>query len=200
MISISRFLLAHQKRNDDAPHSAGYSLGMEHKIVAVVAIGKNRELGLGDKLLWHIPDDLKRFKRLTLGHPIILGRKTFESIVGYLGKPLPGRTNIVVTRDLNYDKGLAERSIHGVLTAANVEEALWLAKRQPGSDEVHIGGGAQMYEQALPHLDRLHLTLIDAEAQADTFFPPYEHLFKKKTFEESHDWNGLKYTWVDLIR
>jgi dihydrofolate reductase len=173
---------------------------MEHKIVAVVAIGKKRELGNADKLLWHIPDDLKRFKALTKGHPIILGRKTFESIIAILGKPLPERTNIVVTRDQNYDKILAEKGYSHVHVAGNVDEAIWLAKRQPGAEEIHIGGGAQIYEQALPHIDRLHLTLVDDSPQADTFFPPYEPFFKKKTFEESHEWNGIKYTWVDLER
>lgn len=163
-------------------------------IAAVVAIGRNRELGKENKLIWHIPDDLKRFKKLTLGHPIIMGRKTFESIIEILGKPLPERTNIVVTRDKgwNYD---------GVLTASSIEEAKELAKNQVGADEIHIGGGAQIYEQALPHIDKLYLTLIDAEApDADTFFPPYERLFTNKTFEEEHEWNGLKYRWVDLER
>src|ERR1700690_3682696 len=100
---------------------------MKHKVAAVVAIGKNRELGMGDKLLWHIPDDLKRFKRLTAGHPIIIGRKTFESIVGYLGHALPGRTNIVLTRDENYKKNLAERGLHEVLAAGSLEEGIEIA-------------------------------------------------------------------------
>ena len=173
---------------------------MSHKLVAVVAIGKNRELGMGDKLLWHIPDDLKRFKAQTLGHPIIMGRKTFESIVGYIGKPLPDRSNIVVTRDPAYSKACEERGFSGVLVTSSLEEAIEIAKNQPGADEIHIGGGAQMYEQALPHLDELRLTLIDDSKPADTFFPPYEHLFTKKIFEDSHEWNGLKYTWVNLVR
>ena len=160
-------------------------------IAAVVAIGRNRELGKGNKLIWHIPDDLKRFKRLTLGHPIIMGRKTFESIVAEIGKPLPERTNIVVTRDKNW-------KYEGVLTASSLGKALEIG-RGLDSEEIHIGGGAQMYEQALPYIDKLYLTLIDAEApDADTFFPPYEHLFTKKVFEEEHEWNGLRYTWVDL--
>ncbi|HEY4487206.1 MAG TPA: dihydrofolate reductase [Candidatus Paceibacterota bacterium] len=166
-------------------------------IAAVVAIGKNRELGKNGKLLWHIPDDLKRFKELTKGHPIIMGRKTFESIVGYVGGPLPDRTNIVVTRDpsrLNLD------GYGNVVVAPSLEEAIETAKNQPGSEEIHIGGGAQLYEQALPMIDKLYLTLIDAEAGADSFFPPYEHLFTKKVFEEQHEWRGLKYWFVDLIR
>lgn len=161
-------------------------------ITAVVAIGRNRELGKDGKLLWHIPDDLKRFKRLTLGHPIIMGRKTFESIVGYLGGPLPGRTNIVVTKDpaWKYD---------GVMKANDLESAIKIGKGLD-SEEVGIGGGAQIYEQALKYIDKLYLTLIDDEKQADSFFPPYEDIFTKKVFEEEHEWNGLRYKWVDLER
>ncbi len=167
-----------------------------HKVVAVVAIGKNRELGNADKLLWHIPDDLRRFKSLTRGHPIIMGRKTFESIVQIIGKPLPERTNIVVTRDSNF-KGPTSA---GVMVANSLEEALEIAKDQPGSGEIHIGGGAQIYQLALPYLDTLCLTLIDDEARADTFFPEYEQQFPKKTVKGEGEWEGLKYAWVDFER
>jgi dihydrofolate reductase len=164
-------------------------------IAAVVAIGRNRELGKNNKLLWHIPEDLKRFGRLTRGHPIIMGRKTFESIVSYVGGPLPGRTNIVVTRNP------LRPGLDGVTVARSLEEAIEIAKKQPGADEIHIGGGAELYKQALPMIDKLYLTLIDAEApDADAFFPPYEHLFTKKVFEEEHEWNRLKYRFVDLER
>ncbi len=168
---------------------------MAARVCAVVAIGKNRELGKEGKLLWHIPDDLKRFKQLTLGHPIIMGRKTFESIVGYLGKPLPGRTNIVVTREKKH----IEPTYGDVIVVSSIEEGIEKGK-QLDSDEVHIGGGAEIYKQALPFIDKLYLTLIDAEAEADSFFPPYEAEFKNKTFEESHEWNGIKYRFVDLER
>ncbi|RJQ33982.1 dihydrofolate reductase [Candidatus Parcubacteria bacterium] len=164
------------------------------KIAAVVAIGRNRELGNGNKLLWHIPDDLKRFKALTKGHPIIMGRKTFESIVGYVGGLLPDRINIVVTRDQSY-------VYEGAVVAHSLEEAIEIAKGQPGADEIHIGGGAELYKQALPLIDKLYLTLVDAEApEADAFFPEYADQFTKKVFEESHEWKGLKYTWIDLER
>ncbi|HEY4516561.1 MAG TPA: dihydrofolate reductase [Candidatus Paceibacterota bacterium] len=166
-------------------------------IAAVVAIGKNRELGKGGKLLWRIPDDLKRFKRLTEGHPVIMGRKTFESIVGYVGGPLPGRTNIVVTRDTHYDISKYGGS---VIVSHSLEEAIEKAKKSPGAEEIHIGGGAELYKQALPRIDKLYLTLIDDEKEADSFFPPYEKEFIKKVFEEQHEWNGLKYTFVDFER
>lgn len=168
-------------------------------IACVVAIGRNRELGYKDKLLWHIPDDLKRFKRLTLGHPIIMGRKTFESIVGYLGHPLPGRTNIVVTRE----QGFLTRLNLGnseVIATDSLERALAVAKEQPGSEEIHIGGGAEIYRQAMPYITKLCLTLIDDSKEADAFFPEYEKEFTKKTFEESREHEGLKYRWVDLER
>ena len=162
------------------------------RICAVVAIGKNRELGKNGKLLWHIPDDLKRFKRLTLGHPLIMGRKTFESIVGYVGGPLSGRTNIVITRNSTW-------RYPDVIVMPTLETAIEKAK-ELDFEEIHIGGGAQVYEQALPFINKLYLTLIDAEGDADTFFPPYEDLFTKKVFEEEHEWRGVRYKYVDLER
>ena len=165
---------------------------MAARIAAVVAIGRNRELGNANKLLWHIPEDLKRFKALTKGHPIIMGRKTFESIVGYVGGPLPDRTNIVVTRDSQW-------KYEGVVVVHSLEEAIAEA-RKLDDEEIHIGGGAQLYEQALPIIDKLYLTLVDASAAADSFFPPYEKEFTKRIFEEAHEYNGLKYRWVDLER
>lgn len=161
-------------------------------VSAIAALGKNRELGKGNELLWHIPDDLKRFKELSMGKPIILGRKTFESIVAILGKPLPGRTSIVVTRDPSW-------KYEGALVAQSIEAAIDEAKKL-GAEEVIIGGGAQIYEQALPHTDKLFLTIIDDSKGADSFFPPYESEFTKKTFEEHREWNGLHYTWVNLER
>lgn len=163
------------------------------RICIVVAIGKNRELGMEGKLLWHIPDDLKRFKTLTKGHPIIFGRKTFESVLGYnKGKPLPDRTNIVVTRDPEY-------RYEDAIVVGSLDEAIERAS-ELDQEEIHVGGGAQLYEQVLPRTDKLFLTLIDDDKAADTFFPSYEDQFTKKTFEESHEWNGLRYRWVDLER
>lgn len=165
-------------------------------VAAVVAIGKNRELGKEGKLLWHIPDDLKRFKRLTRGHPIIMGRKTFESIVGYTRGPLKDRTNIVVTRGNHND--IVSRYAD-VVVVSSLEEGIEKAKALD-PEEIHIGGGAEIYKQALPYIGKLYLTLIDDSKEADTFFPEYVSQFTKKVFEESHEWNGLKYKWVDLER
>jgi dihydrofolate reductase len=161
-------------------------------ISIVVAVGQNRELGKDGKLLWHIPEDMKRFKALTLGHPVVMGRKTFESIIAILGKPLPGRTNIVVTRDQNWQ-------YEGVLVFHSLEEALAKA-RELDQEEIHIGGGADLYAQALPFVDRLYLTLIDDAKEADTFFPEYEKEFTKVISEEAHEHEGLNYRWVTLER
>jgi dihydrofolate reductase len=162
------------------------------KVCIVVAIGRNRELGKDDKLLWHIPDDLKRFRALTMGHPVIMGRKTFESIVGYLKKPLPGRTNIVVTRDSNW-------SYDGAVVCHSLKEAIEKASALD-QEEIHIGGGAQLYEQALPFVDKLYLTVIDDAKEADTFFPPYESEFAKVTKEEKREFEGVHYSWIDRER
>jgi len=164
-------------------------------ISIVAAISRiDRGLGEGDKLLWHLPDDLKRFKRLTLGHPVILGRKTFESIVGYLGGPLPGRINIVVTRNPDY-----KAQGPNVIVSDSIEEALKKA-RELDSEEIFIGGGANVYTQALPLVDRLYLTLIEDQKKADSFFPPYNE-FSKKTFEEKRVApDGTVYHWVNLER
>lgn len=170
---------------------------MATEIAAVAAIGKNRELGRGNQLLWHIPEDLKRFKELTTGHPLIMGRKTFESILGYTGgKPLPNRTSIVVTRD-TARQGLA---VEGVIVANSVEEAIQKGK-ELDSERICIGGGAQIYAAALPYTTKLYLTVIDADASdADAFFPEYKHEFRAVVHEEAHEWKGIGYRWVDLER
>ncbi len=162
------------------------------RICIVVAIGRdkklNRVLGKDNNLLWRIPDDLKRFRALTTGHPIIFGRKTFESI----GRVLPGRTNIVVTRGPSW-------TFPGAVVVRSLEEGIEKAK-EIDQEEIHIGGGAHIYEQALPYVDKLYLTLIDDEKEGDTFFPAYEKEFTKKVFEEEREWNGIRYRWVDLER
>ncbi|MBL8158491.1 dihydrofolate reductase [bacterium] len=163
------------------------------RVSAIAAIGRNRVLGKDNQLLWHIPDDLKRFKEITSGHPIIMGRKTFESILASLGKPLPGRTNIVVTRDASWQH-------EGVLTAASIEDAIMKAAKAPGADEVFIGGGGEIYRQALPFTDRLYLTLIEDDKEGDSFFPEYENEFTKVVSDETREHEGLKYRWVDLER
>ncbi|MFA6257980.1 MAG: dihydrofolate reductase [Candidatus Paceibacterota bacterium] len=128
-------------------------------ISLIAAIGKNNELGKGNTLLWHMPADLKYFKDVTTLHPVIMGRKTFESI----GRPLPNRRNIVITRDLNYKK-------EGVELAYSLNEALNLFPDQ--NEEIFIIGGAELFKQTMPVADKLYITHIDAkDKDADTFFP-----------------------------
>ena len=162
-------------------------------IVVVVAMSRHtRAIGNTDALIWHIPEDLKRFKALTLGHPIIMGRKTFASIVAMLGKPLPGRTNIVLTRDLDY-------TYEGVKVANSLEMALAMAEEE-SPKEIHIGGGAELYRQVLPFVSKLHVTWIYDEPIADTFFPPFEDDFKIEMEHPQAERNGLHYQWVDYTK
>ncbi len=162
-------------------------------VVIVAAMSrKKRAIGYKNKLLWHIPADLKRFKELTLGHPVIMGRKTFESILTMLGKPLPGRTTIVVTRNINYS--------YPSIKIATSLEAAFVRAMEENPTEIHIGGGAEIYKEALPYTDKLHLTLVESDAYGDTFFPEYEEAFipvKEFTPIES---GNLSFQWIDLER
>lgn len=158
------------------------------KVSAIAAIGRNRELGKRGELIWRISDDLKRLKRLTTGHTIIMGRKTYESI----GRPLPDRVNVVVTRNPDF-------VAPGCVLAPSVTKALEIAENAE-PEEIFILGGAETYTQALPNTDRLYLTVIDAtDPDADTFFPNYGE-FTKVIETETRDHNGLSYTWLTLER
>ena len=164
-------------------------------VPVVIVAGMSRvDLGLGNnnELLWHVPADLKRFKTLTLGHPIIMGRKTFESILEILGKPLPGRTNIVVTRDVTYQHD-------GVKIAHSLEDALTIADEESPT-EIHIGGGAELYRQALPFVTRLHITWFYDQKPADTFFPAFEEDFAVALEHPKETHEGTEYQWVDYVR
>jgi dihydrofolate reductase len=165
-------------------------------VVIVAAMEKStRAIGFANKLLWHVPEDLKRFKALTLGHPIIMGRKTFESIVAQLGKPLPGRTNIVVTRNASY-----AFPSEAVKIATSLEAAFAIAHEEhPG--EIHIGGGAELYATALPYTSRLHITFFDdKDVTADTFFPDFAPDFTIVKMYPEMEYAGLRYQWVDFER
>jgi len=160
------------------------------QISIVVALDKNtRAIGKGPDLLWRISDDLKRFKTLTTGHPILMGRKTFQSI----GKALPNRTNIIITRDTNFK---AENCI----VAHSIEEAL-VEARKIEQKEIFVIGGGEIYTQALPFVDKLYLTIVESDAKGDIFFPNYSG-FSKEVFREERkdEKTAISYTWVDLIR
>lgn len=162
-------------------------------LVIVVAMSRqSRVIGNNNQLLWHIPDDLKRFKALTLGHPIIMGRKTFESIVAMLGKPLPGRTNIVLTRDTQYAPA-------GATVAHTLDEAITVATQEHPT-EIHIGGGAELYRQALPLVSRLHVTYVDDNPPGDTFFPEFINDFVVSHEHPKATHESLSYQWVDYVR
>lgn len=152
----------------------------------------DRAIGNNNELLWHVPADMKRFKALTLGHPIIMGRKTFESILVILGKPLPNRTNIVVTRDKT-------AVYEGAKVAHSLEEAIAIAESE-NPNEIHIGGGAELYKQALPLVERLHITWFFDAKPADTFFPAFENDFEVSVEHEAQEHNDLTYQWVDYVR
>ncbi len=141
-------------------------------ISVIAAIGENRELGFGNKLLWHLPDDLKRFKEITRGHSVITGRRTYESI----GRLLPDRKNIIITRNKNF-------KVEDAVIVSDFEEALEKCK---GEDEVFVIGGGEVYKEALPHSDKLYLTEVESEFEADTHFPAFDKSEWKKMSEEFH--------------
>ena len=142
-------------------------------ITLIVAMGKNREIGKENQLLWHLPKDLKHFKELTSGHPIIMGRKTYESI----GKPLPNRTNIVISRKNDWFE-------EGILIVGSIKEAVKFAKKI--DEEVFVIGGGNIYEQTIDLAHKLEGTLVDAVLDADTFFPKINEKVWQKTNEERH--------------
>ncbi len=132
-------------------------------IVSIIAaMDTRRGIGVDGALPWRLSADLQRFKRLTMGHHLILGRKTYESI----GRPLPGRQMVVITRQTGF-------AALGVQVVHSLDEALEVARRAD-EDEAFIGGGGQIYRQALPYTDRMYLTLVHAAVEADVFFPPYD--------------------------
>jgi dihydrofolate reductase len=138
----------------------------------IVAMARNRVIGQGGQLPWKLSADLQRFKRLTMGHPIIMGRKTYESI----GKPLPGRRSIVISRNPNYRPEGAE-------TVTSVEEAI---QRAEVSDETFVIGGGEIYSLVLPRANRLYITAVDTESEGDTFFPVIDEQQWQLVEESSH--------------
>ena len=156
---------------------------MRLPLALVVAMARNRGIGLGGKLPWHLPEDLKRFKALTMGHALIMGRKTHESI----GRPLPGRRNIVVTRS-----GV---TFPGCETAASLVEAMTLART---TDPLPmVVGGAELYAQALPYATHLYVTRIDRDVEADTFFPT---LYEPEWEETARELLADGVTFLTLVR
>lgn len=157
------------------------------RISIIAAVGQHRELGKKNELIWRISDDLKRVKALTMGYPIIMGWNTYQSI----GRPLPGRTNIVIS--------WTPTDIEGCVVVSSLEEALARA-REIEHEEIFIFGGASVYTESIGNTDRLYLTRIEAtDTDADAFFPPYEQ-FSKVVSEEVHQEHEPPYTWLTLER
>jgi dihydrofolate reductase len=156
-------------------------------ISLIAAIGENRELGKNNKLLWHIPEDMKRFKKLTTGHPVIMGRTTYES----MGKPLSNRINIIITRDKNY-------KADGCFIFHSIEDAIEFAKQKDDKEIIIIGGG-QIYKQAIKYSDKLYLTIVKGSFDSDTYFPDYPE-FGKVIYEKENDNGEYKYIFLELGR
>lgn len=144
------------------------------RVSIIAALSENRVIGKDNKLPWHIPEDLRWFKKVTAGHPLIMGRKTFDSI----GRPLPGRKNVIISRQRDY-------KVPEALVFHSLEDTIDKLKADR-EEEIFIIGGANIFKEALTYTDRIYLTLIHKEFQGDVFFPEIPAGIFKKTFEERH--------------
>jgi dihydrofolate reductase len=152
------------------------------KLIILAAVARNRVIGRGGEVPWDIPEDMERFKQLTKGHTVLMGRKSYES----LAKPLPDRRNVVLT----------SRAIPGVETYPTIAEALQALENE---EKVFVIGGGEIFAQLLDSADELHLTLVDQDVEGDTFFPPYEHLIGtvfRLVNRETHE----SFTYADYVR
>jgi dihydrofolate reductase len=157
-------------------------------IALVVAMAENRVIGKDNQLIWHLPADLKHFKNLTTGHPIIMGRKTFEAI----GKPLPNRTNIIITHQQDF-------KAEGCMVAHSLSEGLMMAQQM--DSEIFVIGGAEIYRQAMFLSDTIHLTEVHHTFEGDTFFPEIDTILWEETSREHHqadEKNPYDYSFVTL--
>ena len=168
------------------------------KISIIVAIDSKNGIGKNNDLLFKIPEDYQRMKKIIFGHPLVMGRKTFESI----GRVLPENTSIIITQNNNYQfpdfvKTPEEKAKCVVVNS--LEEALRQAQGKEGADEIIVFGGGQIFKEALTKklVDRLYLTIVEGYFHADTFFPDYSE-FKKIIFEEQHESGGYKFKFIDL--
>ncbi|MEJ8755844.1 dihydrofolate reductase [Pontibacter sp. H259] len=159
-------------------------------IAIVVAVAENNVIGKDNQLIWHLPADLRFFKNLTIGHPIIMGRKTYESI----GKPLPGRTTVIITRQQDFEAP-------GCIVVNSVDEAI--AEAQTIDQDVYIIGGAEIYKQALVKTDTIYLTRVHHTFDGDTFFPEINEADWEVISEEKHEpdeKNKYSYSFITLKR
>jgi len=157
-------------------------------VSAVVAIAENHAIGKNNQLLWHLPNDLKHFRLITTGHTVIMGRKTYESV----GKPLPNRRNIIITRQ--------QIEIAGCEVVSSIEEALALCAAE---QEVFIVGGAEIYKLAMPLTDRIYLTIVHQSFEADAFFPEISKTEWTEAQREDYaadEKNTIPYSFITLNR
>lgn len=166
------------------------------RIALIAAMGLNHVIGRNNQLPWHLPEDLKYFRSMTWGKPIVMGRKTFDS----LGRPLPGRTNIVVTRQ-------AGLQLPGASVQGSLDAALEQAERQAvldGVDEIMVIGGENLYRQMLDRADRLYLTLVEAEPDGDAWFPAFEAsqwtMLEERAVAGGSDYPAHRYQVLDRVR
>lgn len=182
----------------EAPHIAQSEVYNEElkardktqELTIIVAAGENDSIGKDNKLLWHLSDDLKRFKKLTSGHHIIMGRKTFESFP----KPLPNRTHVVITRQDNYQVP------EGVLLAKSLQKAIEIAEKDP---QPFIIGGGEIYKQAMEYADKIELTRVHENFDADTFFPEVDPLVWKEvnnTFRKKDSDHEYEFSFITYVR
>jgi dihydrofolate reductase len=152
------------------------------KLIIIAAIARNRVIGKNGKLPWHIPEDLARFKQLTTGHTVIMGRRTFDS----LDRPFPNRLNIVITSNV----------LNGVTSYPSLDFALQALSNKT---EVFVIGGGRLFTEALKRADELRLTIVDREVDGDTYFPPYEE-YVRKNFRLVHQEFNTGFSFVDYVR
>ncbi len=156
------------------------------KLTLVAAVAKNGVIGSKNDLPWYLPEDLKHFKNVTTGKTVLMGRKTYESIINRLKKPLPNRTSVVISRNIGFAVP------DGIQVFPNLESALEVLKN---TDEVMVIGGAQIFEQTISHADKLILTEIDKEYEGDIYFPVVNKTVWKKISEDKHDgYSFVEYT------
>jgi|SRR3989338_3493180 len=156
-------------------------------ICIIAAVSKNRVIGNMGKMPWHIPEDLKRFRRLTINHPVIMGRRTYESIISTLGRSLSQRTNIVLSRDLQFNQP-------GIVVARTLEHAILLGQEE--KRDVYIIGGEKVYQAALSYASKLFLTEVKGNYEGDAFFPDYKKEDWTEVFRENHE----GFSFVDYVR
>ncbi len=171
------------------------------KVSIVAVMDQKRGIGKENKIPWHIKEDLVRLKGLTLNNVVILGRKSYDSMVFYYnrtGNPMPGKLYIIITHDKNYKPARENATI-----AHSLKEAISFAggrlAKLGGVGEVFVIGGAQIFKQAIGIADKLYLTIVEGEYNADTFFPDYSQ-FKKIISEESRESDGYKYKFLEIER